>query len=472
MYSFFFVFAVLFSINVMAYQGSIVVLNSSNQSVLGSASRICRGLYSEQVHFITAAHVVEGISELSGTVDPRLGSFKLRKVSVSSDLDLALLTSEPGAIDMLLPCHSLPPLMYEDSYPQAFDVLALKDDEFRYQFEIEGYDSELNVIRSEKIEAPIIKTIQKGFPGRDDLDELLMTTFKAKPGFSGGLVVGPVSMGGYVRRFVIGIVIAADSEFNRVAMVPAQTINKWLLSVNWNQKVTETRRVDFNKILNFDLNLTMASAQDVIKPVGLLSFGGVGTGRPAVGSPLVSLDSGIRLNEESNIKWFSIGDKWVEGEPLNDATKQFIQKHRSENSMEGVYKNEKGEWSKTSGSSFPKILRLGEIAYWLNKKPEDCMTVQLKNIKTAKMASVDLCEHISQSEGTYKISSENFKIITTLRATDANRVDVQTSINGSSVQSTSLRRIENSNFKVKLEGLSGIEIQNKKTGDWWVGPVR
>ncbi len=486
-----------FSLSVLAgqpdYMSSLILINRDNNQVIGSASHICNASDQNSMGFITAAHVVEGVKNIEAVVFSEKSQVsyrrKLDKVLVDSSKDLALLKSDRNLFDFFLPCFGGPLISNLDlDLPESFDILtSTSQDKFR--LEIEGYDSETKDIKTEVVIAPLVKSIQSGLPGRDNVGQLYMSQFKVKPGFSGGIVLGYAIVDNYIRhtpdtnykwsitgprRTMIGIVTAADPVHGRVAIIPFSTINWWIADniykVN-NTKINENIINTLNGVYDKNLSALILQPTQSLKSVGLSSYGGVGTGRPAVGDAARSQDlSGLIAQVEKDKRWLSLGDNWVEGDPLSLKAREQI----AQNNLNGIFVNTDGSFQKTTGAVFPKILNKDQLSKALGADlNSECLKTQFQNIQTQRRIDVNLCEKISVKQAEYQINSTEFKYALKLNQSDSEKIEVMAMINDKSVNSVkSLRRAQNEDLDIKIEGLSGIEINDKKSGQTWIGPIK
>lgn len=481
-----FVLLFMHSAQAQAYMSSIILSDAKSENVLGTASHICFSLYQETPYFVTAAHVVEGVDNLVGRIDLNRPSVKLKKYKVDSAIDLAVLipdTKQEVAMGLMLPCHSAP--LFGDPIPHlAFDVLASTDTSV-YRLDIEGYDSDLKQLRTETVIAPVIKSIQQGIPGRESVGQVYMSAFKAKPGFSGGIVTAYLNQNSRLlephtentdytwglRRQFLGLVVSAEQVRGRVAIIPASQIMQWFLGMGSVKSGIENSITTLNGIVNKELKIFINTPVDTMTAVGLLSFGGVGTGRPAVGSPAAAEErAGIILQEQKDKRWLSIEDIWIEGEPLSSKAKSILKQDRQ--NIKGIYIDSKGRLQKTRETLFPKILQIDELNKALKQTDKDCAQIKFKNIDTKQIMNADLCESFRRASAEYKISSELIVTEILLQDSDDNQLNMQAKINNQPAFATSLRRLKNQRFNIKIEGLSGIEIQDKQTGHTWIGPLK
>ncbi len=483
------------------YLSSLILRDAESGSIIGTASHICVGLNQTSLYFLTPAHVVEGVKKITGSPTSRGAGRELEKIAVNSEMDLALLQAPTTYVDLMLPCYSFPPLlMSEDTqFREAFDILAVDGPIDYYPLDIEGYDSQLDALRTERVITPVVSSVQSGLPGRDDTGPLLMALFKARPGFSGGLVLyypeaGPIAedapsfdkisrsfLGGEPlknnRRFILGMVTAAEPIHNRVAIIPSTTIRDWVHSsldrYYQGRGSKESQISALGGIFNRYLNVYIKRPIDTFNSVGLSSFGGVGTGRPAVGSPQQSSqNSAIIFGNKNNHEWLSIGEKWVEGDPISKTVRESFKKGPS--NIEGFYFDmNQQQIRRTSEAPFPKIFNVEDIARILDQKDSTCTRIQLKEAYSNKKVYADICDTIGKADAVYTLKSPLVNLKVEVKAQPGGLVEINSSINSKSIpQGMSFRRYSDPKFNIKIEGLSGLEILDKERNETWIGPLK
>ena len=366
--------------------------------------------------------------------------------------------------------------------PKAFDVLSAINPS-HHRIYIEGFDSDTGKLRTEVLTAPFVESIQEGLPERENTGALYLTTFKARPGFSGGIVLAhccfmphtsatreedyawsPIAQH---RRVIMGLVIASDISLNRVAIVPSKTISTWIRNISHYKVSSKQRLSKTNGYEDEDLQIYVSPSSLSYTSAGLSSYGGVGTGRPAIGSPKsLTQKRGFSLKEKSDKNWISIDGKWVEGDPLNQDTKQEIKTNRQ--NLKGMYLDSKDRLYKTEGSTFPEIISLSK----LGKSENDCMMMPFKNLQSKEIEDVFVCEEIGLKEAVYKIKTKTIDMRVKLIETTQGQVLVDSKINDSGANLKTLRLLESNHHQIKMEGLSGIEILDKSNKTILIGPVR
>lgn len=202
------------------------VLDQKTKAVLGSATHVCVDRDQDRkAYLLTNAHVIRGVADgiLIQHPDRRVVSWPARIEFVDTRLDVALISMAPFYKGICL--QLAPKLRVREAYhPLSGSVVP---GVFLHSF----VSQKFNWLSERKSWSLLGANPDLSFPGRDHVRTFLLSSYQARPGDSGGALIGYVDREGVVvprppgkMAQVLGLIMAYEKKGFGAIAVPSSLL--------------------------------------------------------------------------------------------------------------------------------------------------------------------------------------------------------------------------------------------------------